>query len=67
MQASPDPRDPRAILGAVKARPCNAGARRKRTLRPAFTAPARDAIDVLRTGTKERPKGTARYEEQAMT
>jgi hypothetical protein len=28
MQAS-DPRDPRAVLGAVKARPGNAGARRK--------------------------------------
>jgi hypothetical protein len=55
MQASSNPRDPRAVLGAVKARPGNAGARRKPTRRPAFTAPARDAIDVLRTGTKERP------------
>jgi hypothetical protein len=41
MQAS-DPLDPRAVLGAVKAR-------------PALTAPARDAIDALRAGTKERP------------
>jgi hypothetical protein len=70
MQAS-DPLDPRAVLGAVKARPGNAGARRKPTQRPALTAPARDAIDVLRAGTKERPlgsnTGTARYKEQAMT
>ena len=42
MQASSDPRDPRAVLGAVKAQPGNAGA-------------SRDAIDVLRAGTKERP------------
>ena len=54
MQAS-DPRDPRAVLGAVKARPGQRRARRKPTRRPALTAPARDAIDVLRTGTKERP------------
>ena len=55
MQAS-DTLDPRAVLGAVKARPGNAGARRK----PSATAGldralARDAIDVLRAGTKERP------------
>jgi hypothetical protein len=70
MQASSNLRDPRAVLGAVKARPGNAGARRKPTRRPALTAPARDAIDVLRAATKERlgsNKGTARYEEQAMT
>ena len=53
MQAS-DPLDPRAVLGAVKARPGNAGARRKPSA-TALTAPARDAIDVLRAGTKERP------------
>ncbi len=29
MQASSNPRDPRAVLGAVKAQPGNAGARRK--------------------------------------
>ncbi len=29
MQASSDPRDPRAVLGAVKAPPGNAGASRK--------------------------------------
>jgi hypothetical protein len=63
--------DPRAVLGAVKAQPGNAGACRKPARRPALTAPARDAIDVVRAGTKERAlgsnKGTARYEEQAMT
>jgi hypothetical protein len=32
----------------------NAGARRKPSA-TALTAPARDAIDVLRAGTKERP------------
>ena len=58
MQAS-DPLDPRSVLGAVKAQPGNAGASRKpaasQARRPALTAPARDAIDVLRAGTKERP------------
>ena len=71
MQTSSNPRDPRAVLGAVKAQPSNAGASRKPSQRPALTAPARDAIDVLRAGTKELPlgsnKGTARYEEHAMT
>jgi hypothetical protein len=47
MQAS-DPLDPRAVLGAVKAQPGNAGARRK----PSATA----GLDrVLQAGTKERP------------
>ena len=54
MQAS-DPLDPRAVLGAVKARPGTAGAAASQTQRPALTDPARDAIDVLRAGTKERP------------
>jgi hypothetical protein len=54
MQES-DPLDPRAVLAAVKAQPGNAGASRKQARRPALTAPARDAIDVLRAGTKERP------------
>ena len=54
MQAS-DPLDPRAVLGAVKARPGNAGATASQARRPALTASARDAIDVLRAGTKERP------------
>jgi hypothetical protein len=70
MQAS-DPLDPRAVLGAgqgaawQRRSPAASQARR-----PALTAPARDAIDGLRAGTKERPlsnKGTERYEEQAMT
>jgi hypothetical protein len=55
MQAS-DPLDPRAVLGAVKARglatPEPAASQAQR---PALTAPACDAIDVLRAGTKERP------------
>ena len=55
MQASSNPPDPRAVLGAVKAQPGNTGASRKQARRPASTAPARDAIDVLRAGTKERP------------
>ncbi len=69
MQAS-DPLDPRAVLGAVKAQPGNAGASRKPSATAGLDRPARDAIDVLRAGTKERPlartKGL-RYEEQAMT
>jgi len=55
MQAS-DPLDPRAVLGAVKARPGNAGASRKPSATAGLDrAPARDAIDALRAGTKERP------------
>lgn len=70
MQAS-DPRDPRAVLGAVKAQPGNAGASRK----PSATAgldrpcarrdrrsPGQDEGTALGSNT-----GTARYEEQAMT
>lgn len=49
MQAS-DPRDPRAVLGAATPELAASQARR-----PALTAPARVAIDVLRVGTKERP------------
>jgi transposase len=60
--------------------PCSARSRRSlatpepaasQARRPALTAPARDAIDVLLVGTKERTlgsnKGTARNNEQAMT
>jgi hypothetical protein len=54
MQGS-DPFDPRAVLGAVKAQPGNAEPAASQARRPALTAPARDAIDVLRAGTKERP------------
>ena len=70
MQA-PDPLDPRAVLGAVKARPGNAGARCKPSATAALTAPARGASLHPQVGTKERPlgtnKGTGRNEEQAMT
>jgi hypothetical protein len=55
MQASSDPLDPHAVLGAVKAQPGNAGASCKPSATAGLTAPARDAIDVLRAGTKERP------------
>ena len=54
MQAS-DPLDPRAVLGAVKARPGNAGASRKPSATAGLDRPARDATHVLRAGTKERP------------
>ena len=54
MQTS-DPLDPRAVLGAVKALPGNAGASRKPSATAGLDRPARDAIDVLRAGTKERP------------
>ena len=55
MQASSNPLDPHAELGAVKAQPGNAGASCKPSATAGLTAPARDAIDVLRAGTKERP------------
>jgi hypothetical protein len=54
MQAS-DPLDPRAVLGAVKAQPGNAAASRKPSATAGLDRPSRDAIDVLRAGTKERP------------
>jgi hypothetical protein len=54
MQTS-EPLDPRAVLGAVKALPGNAGASRKPSATAGLDRPARDAIDVLRAGTKERP------------
>jgi hypothetical protein len=53
MQAS-DPLDPRAVLGAVKAQLATPEPAVSQARRPALTAPARDAIDVLRAGTKER-------------
>jgi len=70
MQTSAPP-DPRAVLGAVKTQPGGTQPAVRQARRPALTAPARDAIDVLQAGTKERPfgpnKGTTRYQEQAMT
>ena len=53
MQAS-DPLDPRVVLGAVKAQPGNAGASRKPSATAGLDRPARDAMDVLRAGKKER-------------
>ena len=52
---TPDPLDPRAVLGAVKAQPGDAQPAVSEARRLALTAPARDAIDALRAGTKERP------------
>src|SRR6202158_3885167 len=70
MQAS-DPLDPRALLGAVKARPGNAGARRKPSATAGLDRPCarRDRRSAGRDkGTAlGSNKGTARYEEQAMT
>jgi len=43
------------LLGAVKAQLGNAGASRKPSATAGLDRPARDAIDVLRAGTKERP------------
>ena len=70
MQAS-DPLDPRAVLGAVKAQPGNAGTRRKPSATADLDRPCarrdrrsagRDEGTVLGSN-----KGTERYEEQAMT
>jgi hypothetical protein len=70
MQAS-DPLDPRAVLGAVKARPGNAGASRKPSATAGLDRPCARRNRRLQVGTKERPlgtnKGTGRNEEQAMT
>ena len=70
MQAS-DPLDPRAVPGAVKAQPDNAGARRKPSATAGLDRPCARRDRRLQAGTKERPlgsnKGTGRYEEQAMT
>ena len=70
MQAS-DPLDPRAVLGAVKAQPGNAGASRKPSATAGLDRPLRTTRSTL-CGRDEGTalgsnKGTARYEEQAMT
>lgn len=71
MQA-PDPLDPRAVLGAVKAQPGNAGASRKPPSatagldRPCARRDRRSASRDEGTAIGSN-KGTARYEEQAMT
>ena len=54
MQAS-EPLDPRAVLGASRRSLATPEPAASQARRPALTAPARDAIDVLRAGTKERP------------
>jgi hypothetical protein len=71
MQASSNPRDPRAVLGAVKARPGNAGARRKPGATAGFDRPCA-RCDRRSAGRDEGTalgsnKGTAPYEEQART
>ena len=53
-ERSPNPHDPRAVLGAVKARPGIARAEVRPSRRPALTAPARVAVDDAQAGTKER-------------
>jgi len=68
MQAS-DPFDPRAVLGAVKARPGNAGARREPSAtagldRPCARRDRRSAGRDEGTAALGSNKGTARYEEQ---
>ena len=68
----PDPLDPRAVLGPVKAWPGNAGARGKPSATASLDRPLRAARSAhAQAGTKERPqgtnKGTARNEERSMT
>ena len=59
MQAS-DPLDPRAVLGAVKAQPGNAGARRK----PSATAGLDRPLRAARLHAQGRDEGTAARREQ---
>ena len=54
MQAS-DPLDPRAVLGAVKAQPGNAGASRKPSATAGFDRPCARRDRRSAAGTKERP------------
>jgi hypothetical protein len=71
MQASSNPRDPRAVLGAVKAPPGNAGARREPSATAGLDRPCarRDRRSAGRDeGTAlGSNKRTGRNEEQAMT
>ncbi len=55
MQASSDPLDPHAVLGAVKAQPGNAGASCKPSATAGLTAPARDAI--VRSARRDEGNG----------
>jgi hypothetical protein len=70
MQSS-DPPDPRAVLGAVKARPGNAGASCKPSATAGLDRPSarRDRRSAGRDEGTARGsiKGTARYQEQEMT
>jgi len=54
MQVS-DPLDPRAVLGAVKAQPGNAGASRKPSATAGLDRPCARRDRRLQAGTKERP------------
>ena len=69
MQASSNPLDPRAVLGAVKAQPGNAGASRRPSATAGLDRPCarRDRRSAGRDEGIGSNKGTARYEEQAMT
>jgi hypothetical protein len=71
MMRSSSPLDPRAMLGAVKARPGGAFARRKVSPTAGLDCPCADASDDVQAGTKERShgtnKGTTRHEELSMT
>jgi hypothetical protein len=71
MQASSNPRDPCAVLGAVRTRPRNAGTSRKPSATAGLDRPCarRDRRSAGRDeGTAlGSNKGTARYQEQAMT
>ena len=68
--ASPDARDPAAVLGAIKAKPCG------RVKHAALTAPPRDGVLNVRAGTEGwapqgpnkriPPAGTENRKEQAM-
>src|SRR5262249_17719012 len=70
MRSRPDPLDPRAVLGPVKAWPGNAGARGKASATASLDDPLRAARLHAQAGTKEQPsgtnKGTGRNEEQWM-
>src|ERR1700756_240462 len=63
----PDLLDPRAVLGAVKARPGGGRARRQDRTTAGLDGPLRAARLRAQAGTKERPpgtnKGTGRSEE----
>jgi hypothetical protein len=55
---SSDPFDPRAVLGAVKARPGNGSARWQASTTAGLDRACARRINDVRAGTKERPQGT---------